>query len=228
MRLAVPALLEKIKTYRPGLVCFVGKGIWDKFADIVGKASEEPELAWEPFELRLPEEDAIVEDVKPKTIKVEPQLLSVDLADPSADDVNIKPDVDSTIGDKKRKPKPAFDWTQPRSFKLVHPTRRGSQGSVTLFWIVPSTSGLERTPVSTSIRQSEVEVLKWYSPRSGKISGATLAWPRQCLNVSNRAKSIRVCSARSRWTGCMRKWRRSSGKRKTRPGRVCNSALCET
>jgi hypothetical protein len=57
MRLAVPSLLEKLKRYRPGLVCFVGKGIWDKFEDIVRKASEAPEMAWESIELNLPQDN---------------------------------------------------------------------------------------------------------------------------------------------------------------------------
>ena len=149
MRIAVPSLLEKLKRYRPGLVCFVGKGIWDKFEDIVAKASTEPEKPWKPFELRLPEE-AVAEDVKPVGIKLETDL-STTAIEREVDiplEVDVKPNLMAKTTPQKRKAKPAFDWTQPRHFKLVHPAKDDRKESATLFWVVPSTSGLERTPVS--------------------------------------------------------------------------------
>jgi TDG/mug DNA glycosylase family protein len=153
MRLAVPSLLEKLKRYRPGLVCFVGKGIWDKFEDIVRKASEAPEMAWESIELNLPQDtqnDGEDEDTKPDPVKLEerPSLVSIDDAKTLPDAPDIKPESSPSDTGKKRKPKAAFDWTQPRSFKLVHPAEGDRAESDTLFWVVPSTSGLERTPVS--------------------------------------------------------------------------------
>jgi hypothetical protein len=153
MRLAVPSLLEKLKRYRPGLVCFVGKGIWDKFEDIVRKASEAPEMAWESIELNLPqdnENEPQNEDVKPDSVKLEegPSLVSIGDAETLADASDIKPELSPSYTGKKRKPKAAFDWTQPRSYKLVHPAEGDRAESDTLFWVVPSTSGLERTPVS--------------------------------------------------------------------------------
>ncbi|KAL7421113.1 uracil DNA N-glycosylase Thp1 [Cryptotrichosporon argae] len=39
MRLAVPAFARKIAKYRPRLVCFVGKKIWDTFEDVAGRAA---------------------------------------------------------------------------------------------------------------------------------------------------------------------------------------------
>jgi hypothetical protein len=149
MRLAVPSLLEKLKRYRPGLVCFVGKGIWDKFEDIVRKASEETEMPWKPVRLSLPR-DIEDEDVKPHVSKLEAEssLIRVDQAGTLPDPPDTKPDLSSPNMGKKRNTKAAFDWTQPRSFKLVHPAEGKRAESTTLFWVVPSTSGLERTPVS--------------------------------------------------------------------------------
>jgi hypothetical protein len=40
-----------------------------------------------------------------------------------------------------------FDWTRPRPFRL--PSAEG-EDEYTYFWVVPNTSGLERTPVSCS------------------------------------------------------------------------------
>ena len=45
------------------------------------------------------------------------------------------------------RPKEKFDWTKPRPFRLPHTADNG-QVSYTYFWVVPNTSGLERTPVS--------------------------------------------------------------------------------
>jgi TDG/mug DNA glycosylase family protein len=56
--------------------------------------------------------------------------------------------------------KPTFDWTQPRALRLPLPPSESVRGkadandvdveprSHCYFWVVPSTSGLERTPVS--------------------------------------------------------------------------------
>lgn len=40
---------------------------------------------------------------------------------------------------------PPIDWTQPRQFRLPH------EKGYTYFWVTPSTSGLERTPVNALV-----------------------------------------------------------------------------
>ncbi|RSH95148.1 hypothetical protein EHS25_000234 [Saitozyma podzolica] len=59
--------------------------------------------------------------------------------------------------------KRTFDWTQPRALRLPLPPSRSARGKATAndvdvephshcyFWVVPSTSGLERTPMSDQI-----------------------------------------------------------------------------
>ena len=47
------------------------------------------------------------------------------------------------------RPKEKFDWTKPRPFRLPHTADKGDgRVGYTYFWVVPNTSGLERTPVS--------------------------------------------------------------------------------
>lgn len=44
-----------------------------------------------------------------------------------------------------------FEWLKPRSLRLPLPPQEGeTKPSHCYFWVTPSTSGLERTPVSTS------------------------------------------------------------------------------
>ncbi|ORY33054.1 hypothetical protein BCR39DRAFT_520948 [Naematelia encephala] len=41
-----------------------------------------------------------------------------------------------------------FEWHQPRSIRLPHTDEAGKITSCTYFWVTPSTSGLERTPMT--------------------------------------------------------------------------------
>jgi hypothetical protein len=48
------------------------------------------------------------------------------------------------------KVKEKFDWAKPRPFRLPHQTDDDGL-KFTYFWVVPNTSGLERTPVSPAL-----------------------------------------------------------------------------
>jgi hypothetical protein len=158
MRISVPSLIEKLRIYKPKLVCFVGKGIWDKFEDIVTKACHDSEIPWIPFDLdeRQPVSTSDKRDIKFEeettpigSVTSGPTLTEITIED---DLKPLEPQTPSPLSSKRPRPskiKQAFDWTQPRAYKLVHQPSQDRAESVTLFWVVPSTSGLERTPVRT-------------------------------------------------------------------------------
>jgi len=158
MRISVPSLIEKLRICKPKLVCFVGKGIWDKFEDIVAKACHDSEVPWAPFDLDGLQ--PVLGDDKPD-IKLDDETTSMGSSSSKLTLTGIKveddskpltPQTPSLLSPKRprrSKIKEAFDWTQPRAYKLVHQSSPGQGESVTLFWVVPSTSGLERTPVRT-------------------------------------------------------------------------------
>jgi len=161
MRISVPSLIEKLQMYKPKLVCFVGKGIWDKFEDIVSKACREVEVPWIPVD--LDGTHSVLSDDKPE-IKLEDEMTSIETPASGSLVSNIKtehgtkPSTSQTPSPLSlRRPRPnkikeAFEWTQPRPYKLVHQSPPNQVESATLFWVVPSTSGLERTPVRTQWR----------------------------------------------------------------------------
>jgi hypothetical protein len=156
MRASVPSLLEKLYKYRPKLVCFVGKGIWDKFENIVSKASDCAEIAWTDF--TLDNVQVIPGDIKPDNVKLEIDTVSTELVTVTGIEEirDAKPPISparSTIASGRSgtaKAKTPFNWTQPRPYKLVHPPTVRGESYATLFWVVPSTSGLERTSVCQS------------------------------------------------------------------------------
>lgn len=53
MRIGALELLRKIQEYRPGLVCFVGKKIWDEFEFVIKRSARPARRPWrvEAFQL---------------------------------------------------------------------------------------------------------------------------------------------------------------------------------
>lgn len=144
MRLNVLSFTEKLLNSRPGVVCFVGKKIWDVYESVISKSAravapmpttyvkkDQEDMGTIPYDAPAEEMGSRGhrEDIKP--------VMS--------DNPTLRP------GPTPRRRTPAkvkakFDWTQPRPFRLPHQTDDGVK--YTYFWVVPNTSGLERTPVS--------------------------------------------------------------------------------
>ncbi len=149
MKLSVPVFLEKVERWKPVAVVMVGKKIWDNTEAVLKRSLGEMETCDEPRR------------TSEKSVKMEEEgLVEGDLGE------DVKPNIQSTgihpvkaetfitaspSEDDPKPPKVRFSWEDPRPYKLVH--RKASDGQPeqsTLFWVVPSTSGLERTPVSES------------------------------------------------------------------------------
>jgi len=141
MRLNVLPFTEKLLNIKPGVVCFVGKKIWDVYESVISKSAR----------MTLREEvikDEVVEEVEPVP-GVQAGLTSMEEQAPGQEDT--KPVIaDTTVTPRRQKTlaksKETFDWTKPRPYRLPHQTDVGMK--YTYFWVVPNTSGLERTPVS--------------------------------------------------------------------------------
>lgn len=168
LRLGVPVLLEKIRRTRPRMVCFVGKGIWDQFEMVVKRAVRrkgegvglrEPEGMGSVRLVKIEEEDLNLQRMEtspapgdgPTTPPASPlrSIRKTEIITPSKGS-QATPSRSKTLGapinqrsPKSRSANAPFDWDRPRDFKVTH--EEGAR--VTLFWVVPSTSGLERTPV---------------------------------------------------------------------------------
>ena len=143
MRLNVLPFTEKLLNSRPGVVCFVGKKIWDVYESVVSKSAR------------------VIDAIPRMDVKEEQGTTMISGPTPaealgSGEQVeDVKPDIidNPTSGPaptpRRRTPakvKEKFDWTKPRPFRLPHQTDDGVE--YTYFWVVPNTSGLERTPVS--------------------------------------------------------------------------------
>lgn len=180
MKLSVPNLLAKIGRHRPRMVCFVGKNIWDKFEDIIKKSCDPPETEWKRVMLtdigmndtKITKRDSQERDCQPlntdEHIAHDGQAQEVYVKQETQEDNKPIPPPLTTVppplvnvNAARRLVRPAkepFDWTQPRPYKLVHRDSPSGDGEptepqVTLFWVVPSTSGLERTPVSFCLHE---------------------------------------------------------------------------
>jgi hypothetical protein len=143
MRLNVLPFTEKLMGIKPGVVCFVGKKIWDVYESVVSKSAR------------------VVDTGQAVNVKQEHED-STTLSDPPPADEGQGGDVKPTMIDnptsgptstpRRRTPakvKERFDWTKPRPFRLPHQIADGLK--YTYFWVVPNTSGLERTPVSPAL-----------------------------------------------------------------------------
>ena len=171
MRLNVLDLTLKIQEYRPKVVCFVGKKIWDVYESVVIKtARSAPQFKLEANDVLLVEnvkplaedvkalaEDVstIMEDVKPAVehvklevmdVKAEPVEAGLQPTLPGAplrSEIKIPLTPSPPAKKSKKIPTTPFQFASPRPLRLPFPDGNG----YTYFWVSPNTSGLERTPV---------------------------------------------------------------------------------
>jgi hypothetical protein len=144
MRLNVLPFTEKLLGIKPGVVCFVGKKIWDVYESVVSKSARAVDES-QGIDVKEEQEDTTaISDPTP----AEGVVVSGERGDVKPTIIG-NPTSGSTSTPRRRTPakvKEKFDWTKPRSFRLPHQTDDGLK--FTYFWVVPNTSGLERTPVS--------------------------------------------------------------------------------
>jgi hypothetical protein len=157
MRLNVYPFTLKLIQYRPRVVCFVGKKIWDVFETLAGKTATVAD--------RLPSPMVKTEPAAEGESDLNGAAKRSRTSSPMTDmELDMKPNLSTapttplrsktTIPTSKRKSatKTPFDWYAPRSLRLpLPPEEDGSDGGYCYFWVTPSTSGLERTPVSSQL-----------------------------------------------------------------------------
>ena len=143
MRLNVLPFTEKLLSIRPGVVCFVGKKIWDVYESVVSKTAKAVD-AIPGMDVKEEQDTTTISNPTP-----EEEVMS------GGQGEDVKPTLIGNITSgpaptpRRRTPakvKEKLDWTKPRPFRLPHQTDDGVE--YTYFWVVPNTSGLERTPVS--------------------------------------------------------------------------------
>lgn len=156
MRLNVLPFTLKLIEMRARVVCFVGKKIWDVYESVVSKTAK----PGGPIVTINAKDMAKCPAVKMEPGSTEAEISSSVRAGGLADMQEVKlepPDqprrAASASPRKAKKDQPAFDWTRPRVIRLPLPSAGpGEPPQYTYFWVVPSTSGLERTPVRRSSR----------------------------------------------------------------------------
>lgn len=176
MKLNTINLLQKFIKYQPSVVCFVGKKIWDVFESVVGKTAKFDKSVRQNVKLEgeggngeergdedkgrsvvlfapTPERGKV--KIESSELGVQSPLLPIS-ASPSKTPhlAAAQTTSPSPIKARARKgatkpPKTPFSFSQPRALRISHPPEE-NEGEVkyTYFFVVPSTSGLERTPVS--------------------------------------------------------------------------------
>ncbi|ODN76893.1 hypothetical protein L202_05476 [Cryptococcus amylolentus CBS 6039] len=167
MRLNTYQLLLKFVRYHPGIVCFVGKKIWDVFESVVGKTvfyggevetvvKTETGMSQEGTERKV---SILTPQKRPKMEATDDDcdndiaMPSEIIATPRKGRLNsaLSP---SPISPRKRKGKETkipFSFSKPQSIRLPHALSPGRQREYTYFFVVPSTSGLERTPLPEQV-----------------------------------------------------------------------------
>ncbi|KAL0247845.1 hypothetical protein I308_103923 [Cryptococcus tetragattii IND107] len=179
MKLNTINLLQKFIKYQPSVVCFVGKKIWDVFESVVGKTAEFDKSVRQNVKLEHEGgngEERGDEDkgrsvvlLAPTPEKGKVKIESSELGDqppllPISDSPSITPHLapaqtasPSPVKARARKgatkpPKTPFSFSQPRALRISHPPEEnGGEVKYTYFFVVPSTSGLERTPFSEQV-----------------------------------------------------------------------------
>lgn len=176
MKLNTINLLQKFIKYQPSVVCFVGKKIWDVFESVVGKTAEFDETVKQKVKLEGEVENGegsgdggkgrsvVTLDPTPErgTVKIEPAELGdqpslLPLSASPSKTPQLTPAQTASLSPAKARakkgaikpPKTPFSFSQPRALRIPHPPEEnGGEIKYTYFFVVPSTSGLERTPVS--------------------------------------------------------------------------------
>lgn len=171
MKLCVPDLIDKIRANRAGVVVFVGKKIWEVFegvakkgaVNVTGDEAVKKEDGDEVVrgenvverEIKLVEEVGEGEAVKLELVEPSFEVAAVKLEEEDPPKIPLTPmtpiqkrNRPPTKSPKTPIPKTPFDWHIPRTIRLPHHSpSTGLLNGYTYFWVTPSTSGLERTPV---------------------------------------------------------------------------------
>lgn len=147
MRLNALPFTDKLLCIHPRIVCFVGKKIWDVYESVITKSARIADMVVkdEPAELGLMSVPEVKEELVDQAAREDrkPDVLDPTTSTPTrAQGTPSRPRTRTPA-----RPKEKFDWTKPRPFRLPHTADNG-QVRYTYFWVVPNTSGLERTPVS--------------------------------------------------------------------------------
>ena len=120
MRLNVLPFTEKLLGIRPGVVCFVGKKIWDVYESVVSKSARVVSTS-QAIDVKEEEDTTAIIDPTP-AVGVESGGQGEDVKPAIVD----RPTSQSTP--RRRAPakvKEKFDWTKPRPFRLPHQTDDG-------------------------------------------------------------------------------------------------------
>ena len=144
MRLNVLPFTEKLLNSRPRVVCFVGKKIWDVYESVISKSARAVASMPTIYVKEEQEDTGTIPNDAPAE-ETGSGGLGEDMKPVTSDNPAVRP-VPAPRRRTPAKVKEKFDWTRPRPFRLPHQTDDGVK--YTYFWVVPNTSGLERTPVS--------------------------------------------------------------------------------
>lgn len=172
MRLAVEPLVRKFVDLRAGVVCFVGKKIWDIFAGVAGKSAKLREKADAAEAKKRAKEAAVKREVQREVLEAKVTMCTLEDGL-----VKLEPEAEGEapgpITPRKDRPEPyielisrtpsttpsrpatpstpkskAFAFDKPQPLRLLLPDDKNAKWTHTYFWVVPNTSGLERTPLS--------------------------------------------------------------------------------
>jgi hypothetical protein len=168
MRLNVYPFAIKLARLRPSLVCFVGKKIWDVFETVAGRTAKRVDPIVRKVDVG--DEGAEATSTNEDLVKMESRSTGssslIDLDPPTMLDesVDVKPVLFPTPTSplreaqtptspidtpRRRVAATPYNWHLPRTLRLpLDPDEDGTPGGHCYFWVTPSTSGLERTPVS--------------------------------------------------------------------------------
>ncbi|KAJ9106848.1 hypothetical protein QFC19_002976 [Naganishia cerealis] len=153
MRRGSLELVQKILQYQPKVVCFVGKKIWDEFEFVIKKSARPAKNAWTDLTFSSESGKSCSSRLWKCVIKrTDARRRNRDLTEQPPPTPELAVESNSTNAHPKERPKssrPPFQWDQPRPYRVVHSPVQGGCGN-TLFWVVPSTSGLVRVQVSDS------------------------------------------------------------------------------
>ena len=134
MRTGALDLLRKIEEHRPGIVCFVGKKIWDEFEFVIKRSARPARKPWRHEAFQLGE--GTCTSISSREEGHADEGLT--------DKIETMPTRSETISPSRSGKK--IQWDQPRPYRVAHDATAEGFAN-TLFWVVPSTSGLVRVQV---------------------------------------------------------------------------------